>query len=383
MLFYRCTTDKRKYDCSEQFKNQYAGTEASSVWIVGAGPGIRSIDTEIVQRSPACKMAMNYAGRGRDGEGYLIKPTFWTSYDPTPRWFGSMFKDSSITKFLKGGKHLDLVPGTSYKMCDCPNTFFVDVEHRYYEHFFDTKAKSILNVLDSFIQAIDICFQLGFRTFYCVGTDMIVRPSEAQVALARAKGVEYEKGQVKFEKQTGEKQPECYWSDRLIDFRDMCKAKGIGKDNEEVAAAMEAVEREAQYGCEEIKRFSSAVTTDVHYWDRIQYLRLSRRNHSLNGVKIISCTPNSRLNAFFPYMTEVEAANAIDKQVGNVLEEYTSGRLTDEPKPDEDLPYHKDMDIYGRNVMENQEKGKPEKKPDPIAKKALELNREMKVNEIG
>lgn len=333
MPFYRQSTDRRRHEHPE-LENSFAGTEPTACWIIGGGPSLLSLHCETIaaiNNSPAPKMAVNFAGRGPDYADWLIRPDFFTTFDPTPRFLKSAFLDPRITKFLLGGRVLDLVPGTSFKVCDCPRTFFIDHEKRGFADFLSPASPKIIHCLDSFCQALDICFRLGFRIFYCLGTELIVRPSPAQIEVARAAGVRYEDGWTLV---PTDKRPDgINCSDRLSDFLGECVRAGLGVDRTSAAKSLEEWEREAQYAFPETKRLLAAAATDDHYWRTAQYLRLSRRNFALNGVRLVSCTQGSRLNAFFPTLEPEAACEALRASVGDPAEEATAGRYSGQHDP--------------------------------------------------
>ncbi len=359
-LFYRCSTDKRICDCSF-LENSYAGMNASSVWLVGGGPSLLTAPVEAVKDSPAPKFGVNLAGRGPDGESPLIRPDLWTCFDPTARFHRSIFLDPSIQKFLLGGRRMDLVPGGSEKVCECPNTYFINHKLRSYVDVVSQQHREITHMLDSFWQALDISFKLGFRKIYCVGCDMRIRPSEEQIAFAESLGVVYERERG-LTVWVNDKKVEVR-SDRLSDFRDQVKEKGKFRDRSTAALELEKVGRERQYSFDESKRFMAACACDNHYWDRIQYLRLSRRTFSLNGLQLVSCTPGSRLNDYFPYVSPFDAAKRIMDDVGDPAKELSVGAYSGDEKPGGHLPFHKDLDPYG---WKEQHTAKPDPKVEAI-----------------
>jgi hypothetical protein len=357
-LFYRCSTDGRVFDCSH-LENSYGGVAPSSVWIVGGGPSLLSAPTETIKESPAPKFGVNLAGRGPDGEWPLIRPTMWTCFDPTARFHRSIFLDASIQKFLLGGRRMDLIPDGTEKACECPNMYFVNHETRGYLDSFGQEYRKILHMLDSLVQAVDIAFRLGFRKLYCVGTDMRIRPSEAQIAFAESLGVVYdrERGWTVW---TNDKKVEVR-SDRLSDFRDRVKEMGeVPGPLDGGSGTGEGGAGERQYSFDESKRFMAACACDNHYWDRIQYLRQCRRTMALNGLQLISCTPGSRLNDWFPYMDPFEAAKSILRDVGDPSSEISLGAYSGDDKPGSHLPFHKDIDPYG---WKDRQQEKPAEKP--------------------
>ena len=405
MLFFRSNTDKQRTDCSF-LRNSFAGSTPQPIFIVGSGPSLTRRQCELIRQTSVPVMAMNFSGRGPDGSPPLLwPPDFWTAWDASPRFHPSIFTSPLITKFMMGGRTMDLVPGTSLKTCDCPNLSFLNVEHRPYSRFFSPDSKGIMHCLDSFILALDICYQLGFRTFYCLGTDLRISPSSAQKELAASHGVKFSEDglSVLMEDPTlgrnvsDKPNPLIYKTDLLHHFVIECIRKGVAANETEVCEAMEKVgddQRESQYSFSETKRFLAAVNTDKHYWTTVQYLRLARRNISLSGVQLYSCTPGSRLNAFFRYRS-IEEVVAIEKfQEHSPLTETTAGRYSGKHEaPGEALPWHADMPVYGWKEIEKREKLEAEKaakkpcggcggKAKKNAVKSMEI-KDLKVRDAG
>lgn len=302
-------------------------------------------------------MCMNFAGRGEDGKPPLIIPDFWTSFDPSAAFSPWVFKNPKIMKFIINGRRMDLIPGGTEKICDSPNAVCVNYEHRGYRDFIKPGGK-VIHALDSFLQALDILYHLGFRRIYCVGCDMIIRPSESQIEAAKEVGVEYENGETIVMKDKDKPRR----SDMLRDFLDECIRLQLGKqytgtevlsEREQTLAVLESLDREQQYSFTEQKRFQATVNTDGHYWERVQYLRLARRSMSMAGLKLINCTPNSRLQAYFMSYPVSEAADLINAVVGDLSLEMTEGRYRGGyPKANEGFPHMQDVRPYGWKVEE-------------------------------
>ena len=228
MLFYKASMGKHFTDATDVLVNSYGGTNKTSIWMIGAGPSVRSINAQPITSSPAPKFCVNFAGRGDDGTKPIIEPTFFTAFDPVARFSPSMYLNPNIMKFINGGRYRDLIPGTDQKICDAPNTYFIDIESRGYHDFLLPGSNKILHTLDSFTQSIDIAFRLGFRKMYCVGTELKIAPSAAQIELAVSKGVEYKEGCVKRIDRKSNEETDV-WSDRLADFLAQCVDKGVGR----------------------------------------------------------------------------------------------------------------------------------------------------------
>ncbi|MEW4490972.1 hypothetical protein AB1L42_23025 [Thalassoglobus sp. JC818] len=301
-MFYRLTTDGRKQ--SVDLRSFYAGPMSGVCWVVGGGPSLREESIELVNDSPAPVFSMNLAGSG------LIRPDFWTSYDPTARFHRSIYLDASVTKFVHRSRAMDLIPETTFKVCDAPATLFVDKSQEPGFTDFPTTTTTVdgdvADWQDSLIQLIDIAYQLGFRKLFLVGCEMLIAPDAALLKLGDDYGIAYQEKEL------------------LGDFVKRCREAGATE------AELDDLTVTDQYHFDEAKPLRAAIQTDFHYFRVAQYLRLSRRAMSLAGLELISVTPGSRLNDSFPTMTVDAAVAHIHSQVGNPAAEQTRGRYTDD-----------------------------------------------------
>lgn len=321
-------------------RGHLASVERSAAFVVGGGPSLRDLAADTLRQMhtdvPASRFAMNLAGRGEDGAGWLVRPTHWCGYDPTVRFMRSTFLDPSIQKWVRTGRLNDLVPETTLKVRDCPNVLGYDMEYRTFDNFIYPTAEKVNDSLDSLVLCIDIAYLLGFRELFLIGTDMRIKPSDAQIALAESHGVSYP---VTYEGRT---------SDRLKHFiQAYAKARSISESA--ACKEMEGVERESQYAFPETKSFGAAVACDTHYWERVEYLRLSRKTFAQAGLSITSCTPGSRLNTWFPYRSPEQVCDYLLERHGDPRKESTSGKYT--AKQEHLLPWHKDIAPHFRKEM--------------------------------
>ncbi|MEZ6056553.1 MAG: hypothetical protein R3C01_07600 [Planctomycetaceae bacterium] len=329
-MFYRLTTDGLREPVN--LVNLYAGPTPSACWIVGGGPSLSSLPVEMIVRSVLPKFAVNLAGHG------LLRPNFWTSYDPTIRFQRSTYLDASILKFVHRSRAMDLVPETTYKVCDAPGTLFFDRDPSRGFHDFLSVERSanvadaadptqserdrefdvpepreregrgrqelVADWQDSLIQAIAIAYQLGFRVIYLVGCEMFIAPNSLQQRVAIEAGVTYVP-----------REP-------LRDFVQRCGEAGLSRE------ALSRLGSPRQYHFEESKPLDSAIHTDTHYYRVAQYLRMCRRHLAGVGVSLISATPQSRLNDFFAYRSVESVCNEIRSTIGDPQQETTLGRYT-------------------------------------------------------
>jgi hypothetical protein len=204
-VFYRLNTDGTRSGI--ELQDAFAGPTRTACWIVGGGPSLAQLPCAAIARSPAPKLAINLGG------ARLIRPTLWTSYDPSARFHRSVYLDASIWKFVHARRAMDLVPETTFKVCECPGVVFFDRDpQRGFADFLPSHAAGIVDWNDSFVQAIEIAYRLGFRVLYLAGCDFHVRPSDAQLERARAAGIEYASREL------------------LGEFFHRCAAKGIPRD---------------------------------------------------------------------------------------------------------------------------------------------------------
>ena len=300
-LFYRRTTDGLRTNTS--LANFFAGPTTTACWIIGGGPSLLSLPIEQIAATPVPKFAVNLAGT------HLLRPTFWTSYDPTARFHRSVYLDASITKFVHSGRAMDLVPGTTFKVCDCPGLLFFDRDRDAGFSSFPGCGSGIVDWQDSLIQAIDIAYRLGFRELYLAGCDMQVLPSEEWLRVAAKCGVQRDRHEL------------------LGDFARRCEQAGMPRKR------IESLSTGRQYHFEETKPLRSAINTDFHYFRVAQYLRLSRRSLAQSGLQLISVTPESRLNDDFQFRDAAEACRELLRRVGDPRAETTRGRYTNTTTP--------------------------------------------------
>lgn len=298
-MFYRRSTDGTRQRV--ELEGVYAGGTATPCWIIGGGPSLCPAVRDEILRTPAARFAVNLAGTG------LLRPTFWTSYDPTARFHRSIYLDASVTKFVHECRAMDLVPETTLKVCDCPATYFFErTRDNGFQDFPGRGSAAITDWQDSLIQAIDIAYRLGFRDLYLAGCDLWIAPGARWQHLGRERGVFYEPREL------------------LGDYAKRCEEAGLSRQE------LEGVSPGEQYHFAEAKPLAAAIQTDFHYFQVTQYLRLSRRALGLAGLRIYSVTAGSRLNDLFPYLETGEAAARILADIGDPAREETRGRYTDQ-----------------------------------------------------
>jgi len=297
-MFYRRATDGTRLQIP--LENLYAGPVRTACWIIGGGPSLSQLASERIVGTAAPRFTINLAGSG------LLRPQFWTSYDPTARFHRSIYLDPAVTKFVHEGRAMDLVPETTFKVCDCPSLYFIDREPgRGFQEFPGTGRSAITDWQDSLIQAIEIAFRLGFRELYLAGCEMWISPSKQLIRAAKTRGVLYQKRGL------------------LGDFVRRCERAGLPREE------IEALSTGPQYHFVESKSLTAACQTDAHYFRVAQTLRLCRRSMALAGLQLISVTPGSRLNDDFPVWSLDRACCRIHKVTGDPQHERTQGRYSE------------------------------------------------------
>lgn len=293
-MFHRLHTDGASTPAP--LDNAFAGPTPTACWLIGGGPSLATLPTDAIARSPLPKMAVNLAGTR------LLRPTFWTSYDPSSRFHRSVYLDPSILKFVHRRRAMDLIPETAFKVCEAPSTFFFDRDpQRGFTDFLSPSHTTIVDWADSFVQAIDLLYHLGFRILYLAGCELRVHPSASQLARARAAGVDHNP------------------HGRLDEWLNACRKAGL------TDADLDRLDPAPQYHFDESKPIAAAVNTDLHYFRIAQYLRLSRRAISLAGLQLISVTPDSRLNDYFPFLPIETPLARINETIGDPATEPTRG----------------------------------------------------------
>lgn len=296
-LFFRLDTDRRAIPAP--LENLFAGPQPSACWLIGGGPSLDELPCDEIARSPIPKMAINLAGTKK------LRPDFWTAYDPTVRFQRSIYLDPGVLKFVHRRRAMDLVPETTFKVCECPGVVFFDRDpQRSFSNLLSPGALGIIDWADTMVQAIDILYRLGFRTIYLAGCELRVRPSAEQLARASQAGYEVRPHEL------------------LAEFIERCAEHGVSRTE------LEAASDWRQYHFDERKSLSAAVQTDQHYFRIAQCLRLSRSCLVRHGVELISVTPDSRLNDYFPYCSVNDVLQDIRAAVGDPDRERTRGCYT-------------------------------------------------------
>lgn len=296
-LFYRLDTEQRVIPGG--LEDAYGGPQRSACWLIGGGPSLNDLPCAEIAASPLPKLTVNLAGSGK------LRPSFWTSYDPTVRFHRSIYLDPGVMKFVHRRRAMDLVPETAFKVCECPNTWFFDRDAgRGFSNFLAPLAPGLIDWADSLVQAIDLLYRLGFRSLYLAGCELRIDPSAAQRERARAAGMP----------------DECWHT--LADFVRKGTEFGITQ------AELEELAPPPAYHFAEEKSLTATIQTDAHYFRIAQCLRLSRRCLTQHGLELISVTPGSRLNDYFPYRPIEDVLQQIRATVGDPTAETTHGLYT-------------------------------------------------------
>ena len=309
-MFFRIATDG--IETRIRLEDTFSGVSRTACWIIGGGPSLASLPTEKIAASPLPKFSINLAGHG------LLRPNFWTAYDPTGRFQKSTYLDPSILKFVPRGRAMDVVPGTTSKVCDSPHMVFFDRDQTVGFHDFlfrsspsssarpPTPRPAITDWQDSLVQAIHIAYAIGFRTVYLAGCDMHIPPGSRWIEAAAALGVHYTPREL------------------LRDFHQRTLARGLSLPESEITNSTQ------QYHFDESKSLAAAIQTDLHYFRVAQYLRLSRRAMALAGMELVSVTPTSRLNDYFSYVSVESVLERIAAEIGEPVQEPTRGLYTEQ-----------------------------------------------------
>ncbi|MBA4031361.1 MAG: hypothetical protein C0478_10805 [Planctomyces sp.] len=300
-MFHRSTTDQSFTPLD--LRDFYAAPEGAACWLMGGGPSLTRLPLAEIRASHIPIMAVNLAG-----QGHLI-PDFWTAYDPTARFLPSIYRSPRTLKFLHRRRSMDLLPGGTHKLCECPGLVFFENEKRDFTHAFSPQANKILDWNDSLIQAIDILFHLGFRTLYLAGCELSIAPATAFIEHAAREGLEHHPGQP------------------LRHFLEQCKSRQIAPElsPNEVTGP--------QYHFDEAKPLAATLRTDEHYQRTVQLLRLSRKSLTQAGLRLVSVTPDSRLNDYFHYQPVAEVLTTLAAAAGSPELHRTRGLYTGQPLP--------------------------------------------------
>lgn len=335
-------------DDVDGIENRYLAPFPAPLWLIGAGPSLRDEDIEAINASPAPKFCMNLSGCDRDGKPPMIRPDFWTAYDTTCRFHRSVYLDPGVTKFVCKSRRMDIIAGTPYRVYQAPNTYFFEREYRHFEKFLNPESGKILDCQDTFIQAIDIAYRLGFRKIFMVGVELAVLPSDEQILLAGENGVEYDMETMSTVMEKGR-------GPLLRDFDARCIQKGMQRDcnpgedcdNDGKKRTILDVGRPQHYSMSESRKWQTTLRADEHYYRTTQYLRMSMTSLSQHGLQLVCCTSPSRLADYFGYTPVGDACAWIHDMVGNPAEETCAGKYEEVDKPGDGFMPIRDYKPHG------------------------------------
>ncbi len=296
-LFWRVGPDGREKPVD--WEEACGSSSGSFCFVLGGGPELSQLDMGELERTPAARLSINLAGTG------LIRPHFWTAYDPTARFSRSTYLDPGIVKFVHRRRAFDLIPETTWKVCEAPRMYFFQGDReRGFTDFLDARQQRIVDWNDSLVQAIDVLYRLGFRTLFLAGCGMRVHPSGGMQDWAQTRGIEVPAGA------------------SLLEFVKTCERAGVQRKE------LEGLEPVSPYHFPEQKSLRAALGTDAHYFRIAESLRLCRGALNRVGLRLISVTPGSRLNAYFPYMEPTAAMQEVRAACGDPTQEQTEGRYS-------------------------------------------------------
>ncbi|GIX05581.1 MAG: hypothetical protein KatS3mg114_1450 [Planctomycetaceae bacterium] len=264
----------------------WGGAQPPACWIMGTGPSWQQLPSAEIGRSPWPRWALNHFPPSQP------PPQFFTAYDPPPRFARQVWRDARILKLIPQRWADILLPGTSLAVCECPGViFFTSDADREPQQLLAPQAGGIADFRDTFLQALELAWWLGFRRLYAVGCEFRVEPPAEWLAHAR-------RLQIPLNDQPS-----------LATLYDRLKQRGWDP------SALSAEITYSVYHFAHRRSWTEAVACDRHYQRVVQQLRLARTNLSRYGLQLISVTPGSRLNDWFPYKPIEEVLAEADRAV--------------------------------------------------------------------
>ena len=160
-MFYRYEKSRRiPVDLDNMFKGQ-------TCFLLGGAPELKE-HAESLQKAKIVTMAMNNTAT-------VVHPTMWIGADKAMNYSPSVLMDPSIMKFnyynITNPSRLMSKPlGTETLMRDLANMFWVCGESKMDFKLFWHKGRNFVWWKNVFLLAVQICYRLGFKDVFCVGT---------------------------------------------------------------------------------------------------------------------------------------------------------------------------------------------------------------------
>lgn len=170
-------------------ENLYLGGQ---VFLILGGPSLNELNLEVLGQRGIVTMALNNVGA-------WIRPNLWTCGDGTNKFHDAIWRDPGIVKFtplprmdngLRARTPAGNLSGVALTASECPGVFalrrntFFDPAVWLWEPTAnwgngkkDAKKNGRPAVLSTMLQALRLCFYLGFRTVYLLGCDFTMGPN--------------------------------------------------------------------------------------------------------------------------------------------------------------------------------------------------------------
>lgn len=165
--------------------------ENQSVFLIGGGPSINTVDTSFLSSRGILSFAINNIGAYKS-----IRPNFWLCTDETSQFHEVIWKDGQIWKFIPehfSGKPFKLADGSWSKYCKrlCPNTWTFTLNEKFNSKEFFTTDNVCFGASKDFkddlglaggrstmLAAFKILFYLGFKKIFLLGVDFKMKEEE-------------------------------------------------------------------------------------------------------------------------------------------------------------------------------------------------------------
>lgn len=161
-----------------------------SVFLVLSGPSLNTLDLTQLQQRGICTMAVNNAG-------CVVRPNIWTYGDSTCKFHEALFRDPAVLKILPKPRMGDKIRSqqggmfhqTDDQVVSLPGVVCIernsDFDPTTWLHSETinwgcgkecSEKTGYPRVLSTFIQAMRLCYYLGFRKVFLLGCDFNMKP---------------------------------------------------------------------------------------------------------------------------------------------------------------------------------------------------------------
>ena len=163
-MFFKYYQDGRRksVDLDDLYEGQHC-------FLLGGAPSLKHHNLSLLNTPGVITIGINNVTE-------TFKTTMWIGADRPDCYSPRMLYDISILKFACMGKRSDPIDGVPWQYF--PATLFWSTNNAFNEHNLLTPSRDFCWWKNTWFNALQLAYRLGFRTVYTLGADFVITPGE-------------------------------------------------------------------------------------------------------------------------------------------------------------------------------------------------------------